>query len=246
MLKDKNTIVTGSNRGIGKAILSIFAQNGANVWACARCKTNQFEDECSELSNKYRVKVTPIYFDLHDTEQIKLGIKSIISEKRNIDILVNNAGSIGRKLLFQMTSIEDIKKVFEVNFFSQALITQLISRAMSKQKSGSIINIASIAGIDGDPAEFEYVASKAAIIGATKKLAIELGKQGIRVNAIAPGLTDTDMSSQMDEDLLHNIINKTIMKRLGRPDEIAKAVLFLASDMSSFITGQILRVDGGM
>ncbi|MHB8062986.1 MAG: SDR family NAD(P)-dependent oxidoreductase [Ruminiclostridium sp.] len=246
LLRDKNAIITGSNRGIGKATLEVFAENGANIWACARKRTEEFETECRILAGEYGVIITPIYFDFSDSEQIKSGIRNIVSENKKIDILVNNAGIVGNKNLFQMTAMEDIKKVFEVNFFSPMFLAQSISRIMAKKNTGNIINIASIAGIDGDPAQFEYVTSKAALIGATKKLAIELGRQGIRVNAIAPGPTNTTMSSELKDELFQATIGKTIMKRLGEPIEIAKAVLFLASDMSSFITGQVLRVDGGM
>lgn len=245
ILEGKNAIITGANRGIGKKTVEIFAQNGANIWACARKKTEDFENEMRELSKKFNVIIEPIYFDLSMSEEIKNSMKQIISQKKTIDILVNNAGMISENKLFQMTTIEAMKDLFEVNFFSHILITQYISRVMIRQKYGSIVNIASIAALDGDPAQLEYVSSKAAVIGATKKLAIELGKHNIRVNALAPGLADTEMVSNMSKEYLEGTIQNTIMKRLGRKEEIANAVMFLASDLSSYITGQVIRVDGG-
>lgn len=245
VLPGKNAVVTGANRGIGKAIIEKFAQNGANIWACARTQTTEFENFIQDVAKQNNVFIEPVYFDLNAEEQIKKGMKKIISTKKEVDILVNNAGTVNESKLFQMTSIDDMKKVFDINFFAHILITQYISRIMIRQRHGSIINMASIAGIDGDPAQLEYVSSKAAMIGATKKLAIELGKSGVRVNAVAPGVTDTDMGHKIKNEILEATLNKTIMKRIGTTEEIANAVLFLASDLSSFITGQTLRVDGG-
>ena len=139
-----------------------------------------------------------------------------------------------------------MKKVFEVNFFALTLLTQYISRLMIRQNSGSIVNIASIAGIDGDPAQYEYAASKAAVIGGTKKLARELAPNNIRVNAIAPGMIQTEMGAHIEEDLRDEILAKVMMKRMGRPEEIANTITFIASDMASYITGQVIRVDGGI
>lgn len=246
LLQGKTALITGCNRGIGKAILETFARNGANIYAHARKKTTEFEELCKTLASENNVSILPVYFDLASEEEIKVGVKEISKDKKNIDILVNNAGVVSENKLFQMTKIQEIKDNFEINFFAHLLLTQYISRTMMRFKKGCIINIGSIAGIDGNPAQLEYVASKAAIMGATKKLAIELGDYNIRVNAVAPGLTDTTMIEGMKEDLMQETINKTIMKRVANVSEIANAVLFLASDLSSYITGQILRVDGGM
>lgn len=245
ILNGKNAIVTGANRGIGQKTVEVFAQYGANIWACARSKSEIFELEMRELSQKYNVSIEPIYFDLTKSDEIKQAMKQIISQKKSIDILVNNAGMVSENKLFQMTTIEEMKKLFEVNFFSQILITQYISKKMIRQGYGSIINISSIAALDGDPAQLEYVSSKAAMIGATKKLSIELGKYNIRVNSVAPGLIDTDMASNISDEYLKETVKKTIMKRLGHKVEIANTIMFLASDLSSYITGQIIRVDGG-
>jgi len=246
LLKNKNVIITGSNRGIGKAILTNFAENGANIWACVRSESEDFFSFCKEIGAKYEVNISPLCFDLTDQEAMKKAIKNITAEKKTIDVLVNNAGIVPVSRLFQMSSIEEMKRVFEVNFFSQMLLTQYVSRVMARQKKGSIVNMVSIAALDGEPAQVEYVASKAALVGATKKLASELGMYGIRVNAVAPGVTATDMIKEMKEELLQKTLDSVILKRLAKPEEIANGVLFLASDLSSYMTGQILRVDGGV
>ena len=246
LLENKTAIVTGSNRGIGRAIVEIFAEHGAEVWACARQPSEPFEAVLKALAARYGVTIAPVYFDLADQAQIKAGVNTILAARRPVDILVNNAGVVADSKLFQMTAMQTIEDVFRINFFAPMLLTQYISRQMGKQKSGSIINIASVAGLDGDPAQVEYVASKAALIGATKKLASELGALGIRVNAVAPGLAETDMAGRMSPDLMRATLARTIMQRLGKPSEIATVVLFLASALSSFVTGQVIRVDGGM
>lgn len=246
ILNGKNAVITGANRGIGQKTVEVLAQNGANIWACARTKSEKFEFEMRELSEKYNVSIEPIYFDLTKSDEIKQAMKQIVSQKKSIDILVNNAGMLPENNLFQMTSIEKMKKTFDVNYFSQILITQYISRTMIRQRYGSIVNISSTVAIDGIPAQLEYVSSKAAMIGATKVLAIELGKYNIRVNAIAPSFIKTDLISNINDKFLEEIIQNTIMKRLGDKEEIANVIMFLASDLASYITGQILRVDGGL
>jgi 3-oxoacyl-[acyl-carrier protein] reductase len=245
LLKNKNAIITGCNRGIGKAILELFAENGANIWACARKPTDEFETFVGELAQKYNVSIKPVYFDLTNEEQIKNSVKTILFEKKPVDILVNNAGIFPESLAFCMTSIEQIKHTFEVNFFSQIFLTQLVSRIMTRQKQGRIVFISSVSGCDG-VGQFEYVTSKAAIIGATKKLANELGSSGITVNAIAPGMTQTDMAAIIKPEFAGERIERTVLKRIAKPREIANVALFLASDLASYMTGQILRVDGGM
>lgn len=246
MLKGKNALITGTNRGIGKAILENFAENGANVWACSRNVDENFLNHCNELSKKYSVEIKPIIFELTDDQQMKSAIKSIKDEKRNVDILVNNAGIIPENRLFNMALPSEMYRVFEVNFFSTIKLTQLVTKMMIRKKRGAIVNIVSISALDGEPGQFEYVSSKAALIGATKKLASELGYFGIRVNAVAPGVINVGVSESMTQELKNKIVSSTIMKRLGEPKEIANVVAFLASDLSSYMTGQILRVDGGL
>ena len=169
-----------------------------------------------------------------------------MSAKQSIDVLVNNAGIIFTAL-FQMTSANKIKEVFDINFFSPMILTQNISRIMARQKSGSIINVSSSTAIEGNEGFTAYAASKAALICSTKVMAKELGAYNIRVNAIAPGLTETDMMrGSTPDNVLANTLQRTCLKRVGRPEEIANAVLFLSCDLSSYMTGQVLRIDGGM
>lgn len=245
LLNGKTALITGCSKGIGESIMQVFARNGCSIWACFRKESDEVENMIEAMRREYQVSIYPLYFDLNDFEQIKTAMKKVFSSKIPIDILVNNAGVTAPNSLFFMTPMETIKDVFHINFFAPMLITQYIGRMMSKHRTGSIINIASIAGIDGSPGQLEYVASKAALIGATKKLADELSSYDIRVNAIAPGITKTDMIDRMEAQLLDEHIAKSFLKRSGKPTEIADAVLFLASDMSSFMTGQTLRVDGG-
>ena len=245
LLKNKTAVVTGCNRGIGLSILKLFAENGANVFACVRCKTDKFTEICTKISQKHRGKINPVYFDLSDSEQIKIAIKNIVDFKQSIDILVNNAG-IGAGSFFQMTPVKKLKEVFDINFFSQILFTQGISRYMMRQNKGSIINITSTAGLIGDAGMISYGSSKASLIFATKTMATELGTNNIRVNAIAPSITKTDMYDQMDEKARDKLIKSAALNRPAEPEEIANVALFLASDLSSYITGQVLRVDGGI
>jgi 3-oxoacyl-[acyl-carrier protein] reductase len=246
LLKGKNAVITGCARGIGKEILELFALNGSNVWACARKKTDEFEQNIRSLSDRYQVIITPVYFDLADASQTSAAAKSILNSKTNIDIIVNNAG-ITYNALFQMTSMRDLREVFEINFFSLFLFTQILIKRMVRQRSGSIVNISSSAAIDANQGRSAYGASKAAVITMTKAIARELADSGIRANAIAPGITETEMvAASMTDEFINQVINETSMKRMGMPSEIAQAALFLASDMSSYVTGQVLRVDGGM
>ena len=246
MLKGKNAVITGARRGIGRATVEIFAKNHADVWACARKQDDAFEADMRQIAEKYSVSVWPVYFDVTDETQIKQAVQAIRKQKTSVDILVNMAGIVEDSATFQMTSVDKMKHLFDTNFFGVTLLTQYISRLMAKQNSGSIVNIASVAGIDGEPAQYEYAASKAAIAGATKQLAHELATHNIRVNAVAPGMIDTDMGAKIEDDLKERILNKVIMKRMGKPDEIANVVAFLASDYASYMTGQIIRADGGM
>jgi len=246
MLKGKNAVITGARRGIGRAAVEVFAGQHANVWACARKQDDAFEEDMRHLAERYSVFVRPIYFDITDEAQIKQAVQEIRKQKVSIDILVNMAGIVEDSTSFQMTSIDKMKHLFDTNFFGMTLLTQYISRIMTRQNSGNIVNVASIAGLDGEPAQYEYAASKAAVAGASRHLARELSPYNIRVNAIAPGMIDTDMGTKIDAGLKEHMLDKVIMKRMGKPDEIANVIAFLASDLSSYITGQIIRADGGM
>lgn len=243
-LRGKNAILTGSNRGIGKATLEALAQNGVNVWACARQENPEFVAHIKELEEKYQVWIKPVYFDLTEEASIQQGIQTIIKEKKAIDILINNAG-IPFGGLFQMTPMKKLKEVFEVNYFSQIYIMQLVSRYMMRQKKGSIINLASVGGIEVNEGYLAYGSSKAALIWATKCLAKEMGPYHIRVNAVAPGLTQTNMGNYKSEEELEKVVERTALRRMAEPEEIAQAILYLASDDASFVTGHVLRIDGG-
>lgn len=245
LLKNKTAVITGCNRGIGKAIMEVFAANGADIFACVRRESEEFSELIKNLAQNNNVTIVPIYFDFTESEQIKAGTKTIIASKKKIDILVNNAG-VGAGSFFQMTSLESMKQIFEINFFSQILFTQGISRYMSRFKSGSIINITSTAGLVGDAGMVSYGSSKASLTFATKTMATELGAVNIRVNAIAPSVTRTDMFEQMEEKARNKQIEASALKRPAEPIEIANVALFFASDFSSFVTGQVLRVDGGL
>ena len=245
LLVNKTVMITGANRGIGKAMVELFALNGASIWACARKETIDFLEFVNEVSARNNVTIRTLYFDLKNETEIKESLKVLITEKSKIDVLINNAG-IAHGGLLQMTTINTIKEVFEINFFSQLFIIQYISRLMIKQKSGSIVNMASIAGMDSYPGYSAYGSSKAALIYVTKTLAKELAPFNIRINAIAPGLTETDMALQMEKKANETMINDSAMQRLAKPNEIANTALFLASDLSTFINGQVIRVDGGM
>lgn len=183
--------------------------------------------------------------ELDNYESIKEGIKDITKEKHSIDILVNAAGIVSPNRLFSMTKMEDIRQVMEVNFFSAIELTQLVCRSMMRQRKGCIVNIASIAAWGEDTSQMEYAASKAALVIATKKLARELGCTGIRVNAVAPGLTQTKMLDVLDADAEAQIKKGLGLHRFGTPEEIAEVCLFLASDKSSYVTGETIKVDGG-
>lgn len=246
LLKNKTSVVTGCNRGIGKKILEEFSKNGSDIFACTRVIDENFKKITKELETKYNNKIYPIQIDLSDEENVKDAGKKILSNNINIDILVNNAGSIDTSI-FQMTSIEKYKKLFNTNFYSQILFTQLVLKSMMKNKKGSIIFISSSSAIDGNEGRSAYVSTKAAINGQCKVLSREVGKYNIRVNSIAPGLTNTDMMKKnTPENVIDQITSQTSLNRCAEPEEIANVTLFLASDLSSYVTGQVIRVDGGM
>lgn len=240
----KTVMVTGANRGIGAQIVKTFAKNGYDIWACARKKTDDFEQKLDMIASENDVIIKPIYFDLSDEKQIKAGIKEILKEKKHIDVLINNAG-VPYGGLFTMTPISKLRDVFEINVFSQVQIMQLIARQMMKQRSGCIINMCSVGGIETNPGYLAYGASKAALIWITKTISKELGAYNIRVNGIAPGLVDTDMGNYKSEEELNKVINRMSIHRMGKPEEIANAALYIASDEASYMTGHIMVLDGG-
>ena len=246
LLKDKCAVVTGCNRGIGKKILKVFSENGAKVFACVRNNNEEFKSYLNELKEKFNNEIIPIQFDLSDENQIKEAANKILSTNNHIGILVNNAATI-HTAIFQMTSVKKLKEIFEVNFFSQTIFTQYILKSMIKKKSGSIIYISSSSALDGNEGRSAYSSAKAAIISQAKVLSREVGLHNIRVNTIAPGLTDTDMMKKnTPKEIIDDVVSRISLRRVADPKEIANAALFLSSDFSSYITGQVIRVDGGM
>lgn len=242
---NKTVFVTGTNRGLGKAIIERFAKAHYDIIAHVRTLGDETKSFFDDLSHTNGVNVYPVEFDVTDTQRMKDAIKKIYADGLKIDILVNNAG-VAHGGLFQMTPVTKIREVFDVNFFSTLELTQIVSRYMARQKSGVIINLGSIAGIDLEAGNCAYGTSKAAVIAFTKTIAQELVSYGIRVNAVAPGLLDTDMARQMEDKAGKEMVAASAMKRLGKPEEVANTILFLASDEASFINGQVLRIDGGM
>ena len=244
-LKSKNVVVTGCNKGIGKSILEDFAKNGANIYACVRTISKEFVSFTKDLEKNYKIQIKVIKLDLSKTSSISECTNEILKDTKKIDILVNNAGILSNSL-FQMTSEKNLKEIFQINFFSQIYLTQMISRAMAKNKKGNIIFISSTSGVDGDYGRLAYSSSKAAIINSVRVISKELSNFNIRVNSISPGLTKTDlMYSNTKENILVSEIEKISLKRIADTDEISKVVLFLASEHSSYINGQNLIVDGG-
>lgn len=245
LLKGKTAVITGCLQGIGRAAMDIFAENGADLFACALRETEEFSSHIKNLSETYQVKILPVYFDMRRPEEIKEAARAIQKAKMPIDILVNIAG-IARDSIFQMITEEQMQDTFQVNFFSQITFSQYIAKLMLRNGGGSIIFTSSISAFDGNRGQLAYAASKAAIAAAVKTMSEELGPNGIRVNAIAPGVIKTPMTDVLDEETILEKIKKTDLGRVGMPEEAANLALYLASDYSSYITGQVIRVDGGI
>lgn len=245
LLQGKNVLVTGCARGIGAAILETFAAEGANVWALARTPDAAFAGRCQALAARCGVWVRPLYADLTDDAAVNAAIRAAMADKQPLDALVNNAGVMETDKPFQLISIAEMERVFATNFFGTMRITQLAARWMARKGRGAVVNIASVAGLDGS-SRLDYSASKAAVISATRTLARELAAQGIRVNAVAPGYTDTDMTRALGDKVEADAVGRTLLKRKGEPADIAAAAAFLASDGAAYVTGQVLRVDGGI
>ncbi len=244
LLKNKNALITATNRGLGRQILESFAENGANIWAHARASSETHLELSRELARKHGVEIYPVYFDINDSISMRSALHNFPKSFKSLDIIVNNAG-VAHGGLFQMTSLRTIREVFNTNFFAPVELTQLLIRRLIKQQNGTVINVASIAGLDLNEGNIAYGVSKAALIAATKTLAAELGGVGVRVNAIAPGLTDTEMSQMMESRAACQMIERSAMKRKATKEEIVDVIIFLASDASRFLNGQVIRVDGG-
>lgn len=244
LLEGKTAIVTGGSKGIGKGIAKVFAENGCAVaftYLSSEEQAMELEKELSDLG----VKVKGYKSDASDFDSAEKLVKDVLEEFGSVDVVVNNAGITKDNLLMRMSQ-EDFDRVVQINLKSVFNLTKHVQRSMLKKRSGSIINISSVVGVKGNAGQSNYAASKAGIIGFTKSMALELGSRSIRCNAIAPGFIETEMTDKLDEQTVEGWRNAIPLKRGGTPEDVANACLFLASDLSTYVTGQTLQVDGGM
>ncbi len=244
LLEGKNAIITGGSRGIGKGIAQVFAKHGANVaftYASSVNAANELEKELSEFG----IKAKGYQSNAADFKECEALIKDVAEDFGQIDIVINNAGITKDNLLMRMSE-EDFDQVIEVNLKSVFNMTKAVQKTMLKQRSGSIINMSSVVGIKGNAGQSNYAASKAGIIGFSKSMALELGSRNIRTNVIAPGFIETEMTEKLDEKTVDGWRESIPLKRGGTPEDIANACVFLGSELSSYITGQVIQVNGGM
>ena len=245
LLEGKNAIITGASRGIGSGIAKVFAKHGANVaftYSSSEAPALALEKEL----NAYGVKAKAYKSNAASFEDSEKLVSQVLEDFGGvIDILINNAGITKDNLLMRMGE-DDFDSVIEINLKSVYNMTKAIQRTMLKQRKGSIINMSSVVGVKGNAGQANYAASKAGMIGFTKSIALELGSRNIRCNAIAPGFIETEMTDKLDEKVVQGWRDGIPLKRGGQPEDVANACLFLASDLSAYITGQVLNVDGGM
>lgn len=242
LLEGKVVLITGCGRGIGNAMARRFAQEGATVYANARTEES-LEDTVRLIQKENRGSIIPVYFDIRKKDEIKKCIMRIKKEYGKLDVLVNNAG-IMRDALLGMVDDQVLEDTFETNVFAMIHMTQMALKIMKKE-GGSVINLCSIVGVRGSAGQTAYAASKGAVGNLTLTWARELVKDNIRVNALAPGKIDTEMFHSIGEDKVKEQIEEVGMGRLGRPEEVANTAVFLASDLSSYVTGEIIGVNGG-
>ncbi|MCH1385772.1 MAG: 3-oxoacyl-[acyl-carrier-protein] reductase [Flavobacteriaceae bacterium] len=244
LLENKNVLITGASRGIGRGIANVFAKHGANVaftYSSSIDAANALEKELHDFG----VSAKGYQSNAADFEQAQELASQVLTDFTSIDVLINNAGITKDNLLMRITE-DDFDKVIEVNLKSVFNLTKAVQRTMLKQRSGSIINMSSVVGVKGNAGQSNYAASKAGIIGFSKSIALELGSRNIRCNVIAPGFIETEMTAKLSEDVVAGWRAGIPLKRGGTPDDVANACVFLASDLSSYITGQVIHVDGGM
>ncbi|MFQ3547282.1 MAG: 3-oxoacyl-[acyl-carrier-protein] reductase [Termitinemataceae bacterium] len=241
MLEGKKALVTGASRGIGRAIVDVFLEEGAEVWGLSTREPPDLSDRSTQSGGKLHW----ITLDLSDLTSVEVRIDQAQKDAGGFDILINNAGITKDGLSFRM-SLEDFQKVIDINLTAAFLVARTVGREMIRKKAGAIINMSSVVGIHGNGGQVNYAASKAGLIGLTKSLAQEVASRGVRVNAIAPGYIVTDMTDAIPESAKEKLMDHIPLKRLGSPEDIAQMALFLASDRASYITGQVIAVDGGM
>lgn len=243
-LLDKTAIVTGGSRGIGKAIALKLAEKGANIVVNYTSNSNKAEEVVNEIK-KMGKEAMAVKADVSNPDDVKNLVKETEKKFSSIDILINNAGITRDTLLIRMKE-DDWDKVMSVNLKGTFLCTKLVGKKMMKQRSGNIVNIASVVGIIGNAGQANYSASKAGIIGFTKSTAKELSSRGINVNAVAPGFIETEMTKKLSEEVIQNYAKNIPLGKMGKPEDVANVVSFLCSEEASYITGQVINVDGGM
>lgn len=244
LLEGKTAIITGASRGIGKGIAEVFAKHGANVaftYSSSAESAKALETELNTLG----IKAKGYKSNAADFNEAQALVDAVITEFGTVDILINNAGITKDNLLMRMSE-EDFDKVMDVNLKSVFNMTKAIQKTFLKQRSGSIINMSSVVGVKGNAGQTNYAASKAGVIGFTKSVALELGSRNIRCNAIAPGFIETEMTEKLNEDVVKGWRESIPLRRGGTTEDVANACLFFASDMSAYITGQVMNVCGGM
>ena len=244
LLEGKTAIITGASRGIGKGIAEVFAKHGANVaftYSSSVESAAQLESELIALG----IKAKGYQSDASDFNQAQKFVEDVLADFETVDILINNAGITKDNLLMRMSE-EDFDKVINVNLKSVFNMTKAIQKTFLKKRAGSIINMSSVVGVKGNAGQTNYAASKAGVIGFTKSVALELGSRNIRCNAIAPGFIETEMTAKLNDDVVQGWRDGIPLKRGGTTEDVANVCVFLASEMSAYITGQVINVDGGM
>ena len=244
LLENRTALITGASRGIGKGIATEFAKQGANVAFTFNASVEAAKELESELES-FGIKAKGYQSNAANFEAAQELVKEVLEDFDSLEILINNAGITKDNLLMRISE-EDFDTVIEVNLKSVFNLTKAVIRPMMKQREGSIINMSSVVGVKGNAGQANYAASKAGILGFTKSVALELGSRNIRCNAIAPGFIETEMTAKLDEKTVEQWRKDIPLKRGGSPEDVANACIFLASDLSSYITGQTLNVDGGM
>ncbi len=244
LLQGKTAIITGASRGIGRGIAKVFAEQGANV-AFTYSSSVQAAEELEKELSQYGVQVKGYQSNAGDFQEAQKLVDDVVATFGTVDILINNAGITKDNLLMRISE-DDFDSVIEVNLKSVFNMTKAVQRTMLKNRAGSIINMSSVVGVKGNAGQTNYAASKAGVIGFSKSVALELGSRNIRCNVIAPGFIETEMTEKLGADVVENWRNSIPLKRGGTPEDVANLCVFLASDMSSYITGQTINVDGGM
>lgn len=242
LLNKKVCMITGASRGIGRETARRFAEEGAVLYV-TDYQDGSLEPLVEELKGKYQTDITPLYFDVTDENAAKIAIMTVKKQHGRLDVLVNNAG-IMRDNVIGMIGTKLVQDVFNINVFAVINMIQLANKLMTRQKSGTIINISSIVGVEGAAGQLVYSASKGAVAALTKAAAKELAPNGIRVNAVAPGLINTGLLQAIGDAKIAENLKNVKMGRLGEPIDVANVILFLASDLSGYVTGEIIGVDG--